>query len=59
MQNKEEPNSIDFGIQVPNTLMDLQPLIMIIAVQLLVLEISRINGINCDTPKFLTKVSEI
>jgi hypothetical protein len=32
---------------------------MILAVQLLTLEISRINGINCDTPKFLSKVSGI
>ncbi len=59
MQNEEIPAPIDFGIQVPNTIMDLQPLIMILAVQLLTLEISRINGINCDTPKFLSKVSGI
>jgi len=43
----------------PNTLKDLQPLIMILAIQLLTLEISRINNINCDTPKFLSKVSKI
>jgi glucosamine--fructose-6-phosphate aminotransferase (isomerizing) len=59
----EEPDEtvepIDFGIQVPNTIDDLQPLLMILAVQLLTLEISRIKGINCDTPKYLSKVSGI
>ncbi len=59
MQNEKQPDPIDFGIQVPNTIMDLQPLIIILAVQLLTLEISRMNGINCDTPKFLTKISGI
>jgi glucosamine--fructose-6-phosphate aminotransferase (isomerizing) len=59
-ENSEElPNFIDFGIRVPNTLKDLQPLVMILAVQLLTLEIAKIKGINCDTPKFLTKVSGI
>ena len=53
------PQPLDYGIEVPNTLKDLQPLIMIIAVQLLTLEISRINGINCDIPKYLSKVSGI
>jgi glucosamine--fructose-6-phosphate aminotransferase (isomerizing) len=57
IKNEEIPDPIDYGIQVPNTLSDLQPLIMILAIQLLTLEISRINGINCDTPKFLSKVS--
>ncbi|MFX0175267.1 MAG: SIS domain-containing protein [Candidatus Hodarchaeota archaeon] len=59
IENEEKPESIDYGIQVPNTLNDLQPLIMILAIQLLTLEVSRINGINCDTPKFLSKVSGI
>ncbi|MBY9007469.1 MAG: SIS domain-containing protein [Candidatus Lokiarchaeota archaeon] len=53
------PGPIDIAIQIPNTIMDFQPLIMILAVQLLTLEISRIKGIDCDTPKFLTKVSRI
>jgi len=53
------PEPIDFGLIVPNTIMDLQPLVMILAVQLLTLEISRIKGINCDTPKYLTKVSNL
>lgn len=53
------PEDIDFGIAVPNTFKDLQPIMMILAIQLLTLEISRINGINCDTPKFLSKVSGI
>lgn len=59
LQNEKDPTPIDFGIQVPNTIMDLQPLIIIVAIQLLTLEISRINGINCDTPKFLSKISGI
>jgi len=59
IENEEFPEPIDYGIQVPNTLNDLQPLIMILAIQLLTLEISRINGINCDTPKYLSKVSGI
>ena len=59
IEEGEKPEHIDFGIRVPNTLRDLQPLIMILAIQLLTLEISRINGINCDTPKFLSKVSGI
>jgi glucosamine--fructose-6-phosphate aminotransferase (isomerizing) len=58
-KSEEVPNVIDFGIRVPNTLKDLQPLVMILAVQLLTLEIAKIKGINCDTPKFLTKVSGI
>ncbi|MFW9898269.1 MAG: SIS domain-containing protein [Candidatus Thorarchaeota archaeon] len=53
------PEPIDFGIRVPNTLINLQPMVMILGVQLLTLEIARIRGINCDTPKFLTKVSRI
>jgi glucosamine--fructose-6-phosphate aminotransferase (isomerizing) len=59
LEEKDINDSVDIGIQVPNTISDLQPLIMIIAIQLLTLEISRINGINCDTPKFLSKVSGI
>ncbi|MBD3194181.1 MAG: SIS domain-containing protein [Candidatus Lokiarchaeota archaeon] len=53
------PEQLDFGIAVPNTINDLQPLVMILAVQLLTLEIARIKGINSDSPKFLTKVSGI
>ncbi len=59
IDSKHVPESIDFGIQVPNTYMDLQPLIMIIAIQLLTLEIARINGLNPDEPKFLTKISNL
>jgi glucosamine--fructose-6-phosphate aminotransferase (isomerizing) len=58
-QEDNLPESIDFGIAVPDTFKDLQPIVMILAIQLLTLEISRINGINCDTPKFLSKVSGI
>ena len=55
----EIPEPIDFGIQVPNTTVDLQPILMILGIQLLTLEIARIKGINPDAPKFLTKVSGI
>lgn len=57
--SEEVPESVDFGIQVPSTYKDLQPLLTILSIQLLTLEIARIKGINCDTPKFLSKVSGI
>lgn len=50
---------IHYGIQVPNTIKDLQPLLMMIVIQLLSLEIARLNGLNPDEPKFLTKVSNL
>ena len=53
------PEPLDIGIKVPNTLMDLQPIVMIIAIQLLTLEIARRNELNPDEPKFLTKISNI
>lgn len=56
---KSFPESSDYVIEVPNTYIDLQPLVMIIAIQLLTIEIARINGLNPDTPKFLTKVSNL
>ena len=59
IEEENLPESIDFGIAVPDTFKDLQPIVMILAIQLLTLEISRINGINCDTPKFLSKISGI
>ena len=59
MQEDNLPELIDFGIMVPDTFKDLQPIVMILAIQLLTLEISRIKGINCDTPKFLSKISGI
>jgi len=55
----EEPEQIDFGIQVPSTYKALQPMLTILGIQLLTLEIAKIKGINCDTPKFLTKVSNV
>jgi glucosamine--fructose-6-phosphate aminotransferase (isomerizing) len=55
----EIPKPIDFGVNVPNTSKEFQPIVMIIAIQLLTLEIARIKGINPDSPKFLTKVSGI
>jgi len=59
IDDEEIPEPIDFGISVPNTPKELQPIVMIIAIQLLALEIARIKGINPDSPKFLTKVSGI
>jgi glucosamine--fructose-6-phosphate aminotransferase (isomerizing) len=53
------PEHLNISLRVPNTLMDLQPVVMILAVQLLTLEIARINGLNPDEPKFLTKISNI
>jgi glucosamine--fructose-6-phosphate aminotransferase (isomerizing) len=58
-ENEDIPDSIDFGIKVPNTYIDLQPLIMIIAIQLLTIEVARMNGLNPDTPKFLSKISNL
>ncbi|MFO8020007.1 MAG: SIS domain-containing protein [Promethearchaeia archaeon] len=55
----EFPENIDFGLRVPNTYKDLQPTLTILGIQLLTLEIARIKNLNCDTPKFLTKVSGI
>ncbi|MFX1498481.1 MAG: SIS domain-containing protein [Promethearchaeota archaeon] len=59
IQKDKPPRPVDYGIEVPNTLEDLQPLIMILAIQLLTLEISRSINIDCDTPKFLSKVTGI
>jgi len=53
------PESIDFGVQIPSTIRDLQPALTILGIQLLTLEIARIKGINCDTPKYLQKISGI
>ncbi|NHJ22013.1 MAG: SIS domain-containing protein [Candidatus Lokiarchaeota archaeon] len=57
IKNEKMPEYLDISIRVPNTVMDLQPIVMILAVQLLTLEIARTNGLNPDEPKFLTKVS--
>ena len=53
------PASIDYGIKVPNTYIDLQPLIVIIPIQLFTIEVARILGLNPDEPKFLTKISNL
>jgi glucosamine--fructose-6-phosphate aminotransferase (isomerizing) len=58
-KNDTVPRPVDISIKVPNTLMDLQPIVMILAIQLLTLEIARTNGLNPDEPKFLTKISNI
>ena len=59
VDNKDIPGSIDYGISVPNTYIDLQPLIVIIPIQLLTIEVARLLGLNPDEPKFLTKVSNL
>ncbi len=59
LENINVPEPVSYGIEIPNTVPDLQPILMILAIQLLTLEISRVYGINCDTPKFLTKVSGV
>lgn len=53
------PESIDYGIKVPNTYIDLQPMIVIVAIQLLTIEVARSLGLNPDEPKFLTKISNL
>jgi glucosamine--fructose-6-phosphate aminotransferase (isomerizing) len=58
----EEPNPnppFDIGLEMPNTSLDFQPIVMILAIQLLTLEIARVNGLNPDEPKFLSKVSNL
>lgn len=55
----EIPRALDFGVQIPTTIRELQPTLTILVIQLLTLEIARIKGINCDEPKYLKKVSGI
>ena len=57
----KNPNDIvpqlDIEINMPNCDEVFQPIFSIIPIQLLVVEIASIQGINCDTPKFLSKIS--
>ena len=59
VDSKDKPKYIDHGIKVPNTYIDLQPLIVIIPIQLITIEVARILGLNPDEPKFLTKISNL
>lgn len=53
----DDINDLDIVIDIPQCSETFQPIFSIIPVQLLVVEIATIQGINCDTPKFLSKVS--
>ena len=57
--NEESLNELDFTINVSRCTEIFQPILSIIPVQLLVVEIATIQNINCDTPKFLSKVSKL
>ncbi|MBD3351977.1 MAG: SIS domain-containing protein, partial [Candidatus Lokiarchaeota archaeon] len=50
---------LDMSIDIPECNDVFRPIFSIIPVQLLVVEIAAIQGINCDTPKFLSKVSHL
>jgi len=50
---------LDIEIDMPQSSEVFQPIFSIIPVQLLVVEIATIQGINCDTPKFLSKISNL
>ena len=55
--SNEVYDQFDFKIKVPTTNKYLRPIISVIGFQLLTLEIARLRGINCDTPRYLTKIS--
>ncbi len=57
--NEEKLEDIDFSISIPLVSEIFQPIITIVPIQLLVVEISIIQNINCDTPKYLSKISGI
>ena len=50
---------LDISIDIPECNDSFAPILSIIPVQLLVVEIASIKNINCDTPKFLSKVSKL
>lgn len=52
-------NSEDLAIDIPPSSEILQPILSILPIQILVVEISRVQNIDCDTPKFLSKVSKL
>ncbi|MHA1896470.1 MAG: SIS domain-containing protein [Promethearchaeota archaeon] len=45
------------AIDTPNCSEEFHPIFSIVPIQLLVVEIATIQGINCDTPKYLSKIS--
>jgi glucosamine--fructose-6-phosphate aminotransferase (isomerizing) len=53
----DELENIDMSIDMPRCSEVFQPIFSIIPVQLLVVEIARIQGIDPDKPKYLSKVS--
>ena len=57
--NQEKIEEMDFTISISQVSEIFQPIITIIPVQLLVVEISIIQNINCDTPKYLSKISKL
>lgn len=50
---------LDITIEIPQCSEIFHPIFDIIPIQLLVVEISTIQGINCDEPKFLSKISKL
>ena len=56
---KDIVEQLDISIDIPQCNEVFAPIFSIIPVQLLVVEIATIKNINCDTPKYLTKVSKL
>ena len=52
-------DELDISIDIPECNDAFTPILSIIPIQLLVVEIATIKNINCDTPKFLSKVSKL
>lgn len=50
---------LDMGIHVPRVMEYYQPFLNIIPIQLLSVELAINKGINCDKPKYLSKVSSV
>jgi glucosamine--fructose-6-phosphate aminotransferase (isomerizing) len=61
IKNLEDPANdyLDMAINIPVCEENFQPIFSIIPVQLLVVEIATIQNIDCDQPKYLTKVSKL
>jgi len=56
---EDDVKDLDISIEIPTCSWVFRPILSIIPIQLLVVEIATIQGINPDTPKYLTKVSHI
>nr|WP_147664782.1 SIS domain-containing protein [Candidatus Prometheoarchaeum syntrophicum]QEE17903.1 Glutamine--fructose-6-phosphate aminotransferase (isomerizing) [Candidatus Prometheoarchaeum syntrophicum] len=50
---------LDISIDIPECNDSFAPILSIIPIQLLTVEIATIKNINCDTPKFLSKISKL